>query len=109
MNPEFKGTPSPWGFTKVNGMISVHQADHDLEVDDFDDGFSSVCGIYNCGDINDADASLIATAPELLIALQKAQSLIEKYIHHLPTGKIRNEVCDVNIESLSAINKALGE
>ena len=54
-----------------------------------------------------ANAKLIATAPELLEALIEAQKCIEKYINQIPTGKIRNEVCDINIKSLTAITKAL--
>jgi len=56
---------------------------------------------------NQANAKLIAIAPELLHAANEAHELIDMMILSTPTGKLRNKLCDANIKLMSVIDKAI--
>ena len=94
---EFKGTKGEWGFTKdptSNGWTSVFLKGTNHEI----------CTCYTGTEITDfdeleANAQLIATAPELLKALQDLYSAIDNCIDLTP---------ELMKSTKKAINKALG-
>lgn len=113
MNYEFKGTPPPWylstpksygswaGFNTNKGLcIGVYAAGDDLE---------AICQVrkdnllvFNEQD-HEANAHLIAAAPELLQACIDAFNFIEQYNCEASQGQIN----DLSYTLQSAINKSL--
>lgn len=88
----FKGTPGPW--VNVGGWV---------DSDKPGDLSSIICAIYsvtpgNPKAVNDANANLIAAAPELLEALQDALHAYDKHGEHSEWDFAR-----------AAIAKALGK
>ena len=67
------------------------------------------CHFYFEGAITaetEADARLIAAAPELLAALKDTLEVFDAAIAYTPTGPRRNRLCDKNIAIRTAIAKA---
>lgn len=90
---EFKGTPGLW-IKRGDGIV----APGDIEV--------AVVVNFQDDDAMNADANLIAAAPELLEALQWAMTKIGKYSKRTSSN---NEYCDAVDRAFAAISKALGE
>ena len=89
---KFKGTPGPW--INVGGWVDAKKSG-DLS--------SIICAIdsvasINPESVNDANANLIAAAPELLEALIKLVDVVDGMVHGPSTDAAH-----------AAINKALGE
>ena len=118
-------TPGPWDFRKGDtlnpdrtfGIVRLLSRDECLQIDGDDSGFggrSEVIAEVTDGTAAEADARLIAAAPELLEALRKADALLKNasdtglldtlagYMH---PDEI-NGACDAVI---AAIAKATGE
>ena len=119
MKPQFKGTPTPWAFTKSRSkelypkdFISIHSKGYNLDEDDYigsNAGKTSICGIW--GKLDDeaiANARLIAAAPELLEALRKTNDLL-KDLDNTHTGDSRYADFAIQYsENRKLIEKALG-
>lgn len=92
---EIKHTPGPWIATRCDdGTMMVH-TEGDI-----------VAGIVAFGDrgaLDEANARLIATAPDLLEALKAAREMLERY-EHAATGETFNDL-QIN----AAIAKAEGQ
>lgn len=93
---EFKGTPGPW--VNVGGWVDSEKRHADLS--------GIICSISavaarNPESINEANANLIAAAPDLLAALL---SIIN--MDYQPTD---DESDKVYLKARAAISKALGE
>lgn len=89
----FKGTPGPW--INVGGWVDAEKRNCELS--------SIICSISavatrNPESVNDANAQLIAAAPELLEALIKLVDIVDDMVHGPSTDAAH-----------AAINKALGE
>lgn len=54
----------------------------------------------------DANIRLILASKDLLKACKKVSPLLDGLINRTPSGKKRNELCDINILVKTAINKA---
>lgn len=90
---EFKGTPGPW--INVGGWVDAEKRSGELS--------GIICSISavaarNLDVVNDANANLIAAAPELLEALQ---IIINDCSRMIPKCAEEKEI--------AAINKVLGE
>lgn len=79
MKPKFKGTPGPWG-------IDTRRVIKDRVVSS--NGLTVACTDGNSSEENEANARLIAAAPELLEALRKTNELL-KYLDNTHTGDSR--------------------
>lgn len=94
-----EATPGPWkeGIKIVQG----HPIDHDYRFIDAGLGFYSKenTGFGITGYISEADAKILAAAPELLEACEDALH------HHVEFGGLHNETA---LKLQSAINKARG-
>lgn len=95
---EFKGTPGPW--VNVGGWVDAEKRRGDLS--------GIVCSISavaarNPDEINDANADLIAAAPDLLEALQ---GLFIATLYGVRNSSAMNSALE---KSQDAINKALGK
>lgn len=96
---KFKGTPAPW--VNVGGWVDAEKRSDDLS--------GIICSISavaarNPEEINNANANLIAAAPELLEALQ-----------HVLSAWVDEDMADMTdaeeeslIKARAAISKALG-
>lgn len=92
---EFKGTPGPWELSQkdLDDPTILVYADHGIQ--------GHICEMTNFADDYDteANAKLIAAAPDLLEALQEMLPFAEQFINsNHPTHK----------KAISAIDKALG-
>ena len=99
---EFKGTPGPWYAVKNDHYLDIKVADGK-----YDQAFASTHANAEMGmtkKTEEANAQLIAAAPELLEALQDALSEIEDRC--LDSGFDSNTY-PVVIKIKDAINKAL--
>lgn len=86
---KFKGTPGPW---EVDGVEIRASASHPMErICEMAPGFST------------EDAKLIATAPQLLLALQDAEEILRGALGNLPSVRSRVDAY------ANLIAKALGE
>lgn len=75
---EFKGTPGPW---KAHGDSQAHSdTDFSIETGDFE-----VIAYV----VSEADAALIAAAPQLLLALQDAEEILRGALAAVPSVKSR--------------------
>lgn len=89
---EFKGTPGPW---KAHGDSQAH-SDTDFSIETA--SFEIVAYV-----VGEADANLIAVAPQLLLALQDAEEILRGALGAVPSVKARvNAYADL-------IAKALGK
>lgn len=66
-----------------------------------------ICSLHpNTPTMTDANAKLIAAAPDLLEALKITQKRLESLINATPSGELRNQLTQENINALTAISKA---
>lgn len=94
MKTESQHTPGPWKTMPMDGGgISINQ----IESEHYND--LSVAGCYGNYEVNEANAALIASAPDMLQALEDARITIQAF---LPDAWATLQVID------SAINKAKG-
>ena len=103
MKPKFKGTPGPW----ERDVRDIYPAESDYEIAIVYDGKDT--SILNLDkEVAEANARLIAAAPELLEALRKTNELL-KDLDNTHTGD--NRYADFAIqysENRKLIEKALG-
>jgi len=99
---ESKHTPGPWKCKAISSYILNHNRGFMIS------GFETAQSIRDVllNEI-EANANLIAAAPDLLQAIKDGVELIEYLINATPTGKVRDTMCDWNIIAKQAINKAL--
>lgn len=98
---KFKGTPGPWRVSEKRGdLIDIRY--NDSVVGAISLNLAHVIARQSWLKEAEANAKLIAAAPELLEALQRCESVL---------SNIPLEVCDVEdlLYARAAINKALGE
>lgn len=102
MKPQFKGTPGPWLATYDSGPSN-------WIIDVIDDEEQLVAHVIPDDEIeSEANARLIAAAPELLEALQKTNDLL-KDLDNTHTGDNRYvEFAIQYSENRKLIEKALG-
>ena len=105
---EFKGTKGEWkqevyrSVNTMNGMIVIHNGEKDFAyVEDYSDPYNEV--------EKEANAKLIAAAPEMLFALKEARRELENLSKELVLTISQQVVIDHVMDSLigSAIKKAL--
>ena len=69
-----KHTPGPWFYTKETMKIVIHTTEYNNNVNEAliteEDSDYTIAGIWSLDAIDQANAHLIATAPDLLIALE---------------------------------------
>ncbi len=93
-----KHTPGPWIVEQVSGAIEVCNEETLFTV--------ARCGIGN--GVSEANARLIAAAPELLAALERTADVLEYYNEN--KGPTRDSaLCDLFAIARAAIAKAKGE
>lgn len=98
---KFKGTPGPWRVSEKRGdLIDIRY--NDSVVGAISLNLAHVVALQSWLKEAEANAKLIAAAPELLEALQRCESVL---------SNIPLEVSDVEdlLYARAAINKALGE
>ncbi len=102
MNTEFKGTPGPWEVMKGDVAFAVKSGDEYVVR-----GGCGCCNGFDDSIDEEADAHLIAAAPDLLEALQKVDELLG-YVEHYNNFDARIlDKCQDRIRD--AIAKALGQ
>ena len=102
-----KHTQGPWAIGKVNqgtvaGSIPVATPDY---MESYRSG-QLICSVYGTASFSNANARLIAAAPELLEALRGMLALDEE--HH-QRGHCDDDVCAEVLKARAAIAKATGE
>lgn len=98
MENEFEGTPGPWG-------IDTRRVIKDRVVSS--NGLTVACTDGNSSEEDEANARLIAAAPELLEALQKTNDLL-KDLDNTHTGNDRYRDFAIQYaDNIKIINKAL--
>lgn len=108
MMEKTKYTPGPWVVGQPNkgpvaGTVPVHTADY---MDSYRSG-QLVCSVYGTAAFSDANARLVAAAPDLLAALSR---LLDRAAHQLDTSATHDglENIDAVVAALAAIAKATG-
>lgn len=104
-------TPGIWLFTSV--PIELRSTDSAAAIYGPIDRNGGACLIADIsrspGDVEaDANSILMASATDLYFALKEVSPLIDGLINRTPTGKKRDELCDLNIKVKSALLKATG-
>jgi len=102
-----KHTPSPWVVGQPNkgpvaGTVPVHTADY---MESYRSG-QLICSVYGTAAFSDANARLIAAAPDLLAAL-KAMHACHRAFSNAENWTALDD--DARAAAESAINKATGE
>lgn len=100
---EFKGTPGPW--INVGGWVDAVKPGELSSI---------VCAISSVADrnpeyVNDANANLIAAAPELLESLQELFAHYKELADSGDAGNWKLEDQPVGKKAMAAIDKALGK
>lgn len=91
-------TPGPWRLEKDGDTINIRQ-----DIDSFTTTtLATVWGLFKHCEMYEANAHLIAAAPEMLEALTLAKIMIESHAKHLRNGSGYQKIC-------AAIKKARGE
>lgn len=98
-----KHTPGPWVVGEQNkgpvaGTVPVHTADY-MEAYR---GGQLVCSVYGTAAFSEANARLIAAAPEMLDALKKTS----EFLHHMWCSANINEYDFEMVEETMLINDA---
>lgn len=106
MPTEFKGTPGPW-LTEVMGhtlRVTASDETEDLPYN------SDIALIGDCTDPqNQADARLIAAAPELLEALKEFAFVLNYQSIEIEAPSMANELNAAKKMAIAAIAKATGQ
>lgn len=103
---EFKGTPGPWFFAGKHNDCECRY----VCTDKVNLSFNEVCTLYGSeGDEQQANANLIAAAPDLLEALQAIYADYKQLADSGDAVFWKLEETIVGRQALTAIAKALGE
>lgn len=102
---QFKGTPPPWFYSGKHDESDVRYVRNSNTYT----GCNDVCTLYmGSASEQEANAKLIAAAPDLLEALQDAEKALFPALDNAFGEKVANENREL-MQVRAAINKALGE
>jgi hypothetical protein len=108
MSTEFKHTPGPWEvyYPDITGCgLGIDTADSKTSIVVFDDE----AGVYGAGEQDEANARLIAAAPELLEALQIAHQYMQVFMIRGEEPLVGENLKTDLYKVLEAIKKATGQ